>query len=167
MEGQFIPVGQMVVSRSVSPQQTAVVTVVDIHGGTKRNITPEEVKRELTTRSYSEEVRQTIIKGVERTARGVAIAAGVAEDRMPVVTVLENESTPPMINDVALSARLQKVFVTKLGAEHVIELKPIMGSEDFGIFSMDGKIPSVIFWLGADDPAVFAENKRKGGAMAA
>lgn len=165
MAAAFITQVQTVVSRSVSPQQPAVVTVGDIHGGTKRNIIPDEVKMELTTRSYSEEVRQTIIKGVERTARGVAIAAGVPEDRMPVVTVLENESTPPMINDVALSARLQKTFVAKLGAEHVIELKPIMGSEDFGIFGMEGKIPSVIFWLGADDPAVYAENQKKGVAM--
>jgi metal-dependent amidase/aminoacylase/carboxypeptidase family protein len=83
------------------------------------------------------------------------------------VTVLENESTPATINDVALSARLQKTFVARLGAEHVIELKPIMGSEDFGIFGMEGKIPSVIFWLGADDPATYAESRKKGVAMPA
>ena len=86
---------------------------------------------------------------------------------MPVVTVLENESTPATINDVALSARLQKTFVEKMGAEHVIELKPIMGSEDFGIFGMEGKIPSVIFWLGADDPTAYAESQKKGVAMPA
>jgi len=165
MAGEFITQVQTVVSRSVPPQQPAVVTIGTIHGGTKRNIIPEEVKMELTTRSYSEAVRQTIIKGVERTARGVAIAAGAPENRMPVVTVLDGESTPPMINDVELSARLQKLFVAKLGAEHVIEVKPIMGSEDFGVFSMDEKIPAVIFWLGADDPAVYAENQRKGVAM--
>jgi amidohydrolase len=167
MAAAFITQVQTVVSRSVPPQQPAVVTVGDIHGGTKRNIIPDEVKMEMTTRSYSEEVRQTIIKGVERTARGVAIAAGMPEDKMPVVTVLENESTPATINDVALSARLQKTFVAKLGAEHVIELKPIMGSEDFGIFGMEGKIPSVIFWLGADDPATYRENQKKGVAMPA
>ena len=167
MAAAFITQVQTVVSRSVPPQQPAVVTVGDIHGGTKRNIIPDEVKMELTTRSYNEDVRQTIITGVERTARGVAIAAGVPEDKMPVVTVLENESTPPMINDVKLSARLQKTFAARLGAEHMIELKPIMGSEDFGIFGMDGRIPSVIFWLGADDPATFRENQKKGVPMPA
>jgi amidohydrolase len=167
MAAAFITQVQTVVSRSVPPQQPAVVTVGDIHGGTKRNIIPDEVKMELTTRSYNEDVRQTIITGVERTARGVAIAAGVPEDKMPVVTVLENESTPPMINDVKLSARLQKTFTARLGAEHMIELKPIMGSEDFGIFGMDGRIPSVIFWLGADDPATFRENQKKGVPMPA
>ena len=167
MAAAFITQVQTVVSRSVPPQQPAVLTVGDIHGGTKRNIIPDEVKMELTTRSYSEDVRQTIIKGVERTARGVAIATGVPDDRMPVVTVLENESTPPTINDVALSARLQKLFVTKLGAEHVTQMKPVMGSEDFGIFGMEGKIPSVLFWLGADDPVANAESQKKGVARPA
>lgn len=160
MAGEFLVGLQTVVSRSVPPQQPAVVTVGDIHGGTKRNIIPDEVKMELTTRSYSEEIRQTIIKGVEREARGVAIGAGVAEDRMPVVKVLEDESTPPMINDVALSARLEKLFVAKLGAANVVERKPIMGSEDFGVFSLEEKIPAVIFWLGAYDPAKVVESEK-------
>jgi hippurate hydrolase len=142
-----------------------VVTVGDIHGGTKRNIISDEVKMELTTRCYSEEVRQTIIEGVKRTAKGVAIAAGVPENRMPVVTVLDDESTPATINDPALAARLQKIFVAKLGAENVIEKPPTMGSEDFGIFSLDHKIPAVIFWLGAYDPAKVAESERTGATL--
>jgi hippurate hydrolase len=102
---------------------------------------------------------------VKRTARGVAIAAGVPEDRMPVVTVLEDESTPATINDVALSARLQKVFVEKLGAANVIETKPIMASEDFGMFGVGGKNPYAIFWLGAYDPAKVAESRKNGTAL--
>jgi hippurate hydrolase len=160
MAGEFIVALQTVVSRSIPPSQPAVVTVGDIHGGTKRNIIPDEVKMELTTRCYSEEVRQAIIEGVKRTAKGIAIAAGVPEDRMPIVTVLDDESTPATINDPALSARLQKIFVAKLGADNVIDRKAIMGSEDFGIFSLDHKIPAVIFWLGAYDPAKVSESER-------
>jgi amidohydrolase len=165
MAGEFIVALQTIVSRSVPPSQPAVVTIGDIHGGTKRNIIPDEVKMELTTRCYSEDVRKTIIEGVKRTARGIAIAAGVPEDRMPIVTVLGDESTPATINDAALSAKLQKIFVAKLGAENVIERKAIMGSEDFGIFSLDHKIPAVIFWLGAYDPAKVAESERSGVAL--
>jgi amidohydrolase len=165
MAGEFIVELQSVVSRSVPPADPAVVTVGHILGGTKRNIIPDEVKMELTTRCYSEEVRQTIIEGVKRTAKGVAIAAGVPADRMPIVTVLDDESTPATVNDPALAARLQKIFVEKLGAENVIERKPIMGSEDFGIFSLDHKIPAVIFWLGAYDPAKVAESERTGVAL--
>jgi amidohydrolase len=162
MASEFVVELQTVVSRSVPPRQPAVVTVGDIHGGTKRNIIPDEVKMELTARCYSEAVRQTIIEGVKRTAKGVAIAAGVPEDRMPVVTVLENESTPAMINDGGLAARLQKLFVAKLGADNVVETPPIMASEDFEMFSLEGKIPVVIFWLGAYDPAKVIESKRTG-----
>ena len=165
MASEFVMALQTVVSRSVPPQQPAVVTVGDIHGGTRRNIIPDEVKMELTTRSYSEEVRQTVIEGVKRTARGVAIAAGVPEDRMPVVTVLEDESTPATINDATLSARLQKVFVEKLGAANVIETRPIMASEDFGMFGDGGRIPYMIFWLGAYDPAKVAESRRSRVAL--
>jgi amidohydrolase len=165
MAGEFLVQLQTVVSRSIPPSQPAVVTVGDIHGGTKRNIIPDEVKMELTTRCYSEEVRQKIIEGVKRTARGVAISAGVPEDRMPIVTVLDDESTPATINDPALAARLQKIFTAKLGAENVIERQSIMGSEDFGIFSMDHTIPAVIFWLGAYDPAKVAESERTGVAL--
>jgi amidohydrolase len=165
MAGEFIVALQTIVSRSVPPSQPAVVTVGHILGGTKRNIIPDEVKMELTARCYSEEVRQTIIEGVKRTAKGVAIAAGVPEDRMPIVTVLNDESTPATVNDTALAARLQKIFAEKLGAENVIERKSIMGSEDFGIFSLDHKIPAVIFWLGAYDPAKVAESERTGVAL--
>src|ERR1700722_14632491 len=165
MAGGFVVALQTVVSRSISPDQPAVVTVGDIHGGTKRNIIPDEVKMELTTRCYSEAVRQTIIEGVKRTAKGIAIAGGVPEDRMPVVTVLEDESTPATINDVALATRLQKIFVAKLGAENLVEKQPIMGSEDFGLFSLDHKIPAVIFWLGAYDPAKVTESEKTGVAL--
>jgi hippurate hydrolase len=165
MAGEFIVELQTIVSRSVPPSQPAVVTVGHILGGTKRNIIPDEVKMELTTRCYSEEIRQMIIDGVKRTAKGVAIAAGVPADRMPVVTVLNDESTPATVNDPALSAKLQKIFEAKLGADNVIERRAIMGSEDFGIFSLDHKIPAVIFWLGAYDPAKVAESQRTGVAL--
>ncbi|HEX3969523.1 MAG TPA: amidohydrolase [Edaphobacter sp.] len=165
MAGEFIVALQTIVSRSVPPSQPAVVTVGHILGGTKRNIIPDEVKMELTTRCYSEEVRQTIIEGVKRTAKGVAIAAGVPADRMPIVTVLNDESTPATVNDPALAAKLQKIFEAKLGADNVIERKSVMGSEDFGMFSLDHKIPAVIFWLGAYDPAKVAESERTGVAL--
>jgi amidohydrolase len=165
MASEFVVALQTIVSRSIPPDQPAVVTVGEIHGGTKRNIIPDEVKMELTTRCYSEAVRQTIISGVDRTAKGIAIAGGVPEDRMPIVKVLDDESTPATINDVELSARLRKIFVAKLGAENVIDRQAIMGSEDFGIFSMDHKIPAVIFWLGAYDPRKIAESERTGVAL--
>ena len=165
MAAEFIVDLQTVVSRSISPQDPAVITVGDIHGGTKRNIISEEVKMELTTRAFDEKVRQQIIDGVKRTALGVAIAGGMPEDKMPVVTVRDDESTPSMYNDPALTARITNLFVEKFGKENVVPDDPIMGSEDFGIFSLGHKVPAVIFWLGAYDPKVVAASIASGNPL--
>jgi hippurate hydrolase len=53
---------QTIVSREEDPTDPTVVTVGDIHGGTKRNIIPDDVKLELTTRSFSEKSRSTVIQ---------------------------------------------------------------------------------------------------------
>lgn len=162
MSAEFILALQTIVSRQENPTDPAVVTVGDIHGGTKRNIIPNEVKLELTARAFSDHARTVIIDGVRRTAQGVAVAAGVPDDRAPVVTVIENESTPVLYNDPALTARVKSALVNCLGAQNVFDEPPMMVSEDFGIFGLDRKIPTVMFWLGAMDPAKFSAAKSAG-----
>ncbi len=156
LAAQFIVALQTVVSRSEDPQDPAVITVGDIHGGTKRNIIPNEVKMELTTRAFSDKARQTVQEGINRTAKGVAIAAGVPEDRMPLVKLLEDESTPVLYNDPALAARVKAALVKTLGAKQVVDTPRIMGSEDFGVLGEADRIPVTMFWLGAADPAKLA-----------
>jgi amidohydrolase len=163
MAAEFIVQLQTIVSRQESPQDPAVVTVGDIHGGTKRNIIPYEVKMELTTRAFSDHARQVIVDGIRRTAQGVAISAGVPEDRAPIITVLEDESTPVLYNDPALAARVKASLVQALGAKNVFDGKAAMASEDFGVFGLDGrKIPTVMFSLGAMDPAKLAAAEAAG-----
>ena len=163
MAAQFINQIQTIVSRQEDPRDPAVVTVGDIHGGTKRNIIPNEVKMEITARAFSDKARQIIIDGVRRSAQGIALAAGVPEDRAPIVTVLQDESTPVLYNDPALSTRVKSALVQSLGKQNVIDDPAILGSEDFGIFGFDDhKIPVVMFWLGAMDPVKFAAAKAAG-----
>ena len=163
MAAEFIVPLQTIVSRQESPQDPAVVTVGDIHGGTKRNIIPYEVKMELTTRAFSDHARQVIVDGIRRTAQGVALSSGVPEDRAPIVTVLEDESTPVLYNDPALAARVKASLVQALGAKNVFDGKAAMASEDFGVFGLDGrKIPTVMFSLGAMDPAKLAAAEAAG-----
>jgi amidohydrolase len=158
MAGEFIVQLQTIVSRQENPRDPAVVTIGAIHGGTKRNIIPNEVKMELTTRAYSDAARQIIVDGIRRTAQGVALSAGVPADLAPIVTVLEAESTPVMYNDPALAARVKAALIQALGAQNVFDEEPGMASEDFGVLGLDGrKIPTTMFWLGAMDPAKFAE----------
>ena len=79
MAAEFIMQLQTIVSRQENPNDPSILTVGDIHGGTRRNIIPNEVKLELTARTFSEQSREIILDGVHRTARGVGIAAGVPE----------------------------------------------------------------------------------------
>ena len=120
LAAEFIVLAQTIVSRQIDPQQPAVLTVGTIHGGTKRNIIPEEVTMGLTLRTYSDKVRDQIIADIRRTAEGVATGYGMPADRMPIVTVSQSEITPATINDPALAERLRKSCVAALGAEHVL-----------------------------------------------
>jgi amidohydrolase len=153
---------QTIVSRENSPFDPAVVTVGSIHGGTKRNIIPDDVTLQLTIRTYKDEVRQHIISSIERIAKGVAEAAGVPQDRMPIVKVIENEIAPATYNDPALVERIAAAIAKQIGPDNVIKSTPVMGSEDFGHFSLDHQIPAVMFWLGAVEPAKVAASKQSG-----
>jgi amidohydrolase len=164
--GEFIVQLQTVVSRQENPREPSVVTIGDIHGGTKRNIIPYEVKMEITARTFSDSSRQIVVDGIRRTAQGVALAAGVPENLAPIVTVLDAESTPVMFNDPALAARVKSALVNTLGASKVFDDGPAMASEDFGVFGLEGhKIPTVMFGLGAMDPTKFAEAQAAGKTL--
>ena len=153
---------QTIVSREISPFDQAVVTVGTIHGGTKRNIIPDEVKLELNLRSYKEDVRQHLIEAVARISRAAALGAGMPEDRLPIVTVLETEYAPALENDRALIGRLRPVFERALGKDNVRDVPPIMASEDFGRFGLEGKIPLLMFWVGALAAETLEESRRTG-----
>lgn len=166
MAGEFIVQLQTIVSRQEDPHNPAVVTIGDIHGGAKRNVIPNEVKLELTTRAFNQKAMQIIVEGVRRTAQGVALSAGVPEDRQPIVTILEDESTAETFNNPALTARVKSTLIKTLGSQNVFDEEPIMASEDFGLLGLEGhKIPTVIFWLGAMDPVKFAAAQAAGKSL--
>lgn len=143
---------QTIVSREVTPGEPAVITVGSIHGGAKHNIIPEEVKLQLTLRSYNDAVREQQIAAIRRITQGLAAAAGLPEDRYPLVTVAD-EHTPATYNDPALTRKLAVALRACLGEELVVPQRPVMGGEDFGEFSRTTeKIPCAMFWLGAVSP---------------
>lgn len=156
---------QTIVSRENSPFDPAVVTVGSIHGGTKHNIIPDEVHLKLTVRAYKEDVRKRILASIERITKGIAAAAGIPADRAPIVTVDESEFTASTYNNPNLTRRIAKALQSVLGKDHVINTEPVMGGEDFGALSLDGKIPACIFWLGAVDPAKVEKSKQEGSQL--
>jgi amidohydrolase len=160
---QIVMALQTIVSRENSPLDPAVVTVGSIHGGTRYNIIPDEVDLQLTVRAYKEEVRLKVLASIERIVKGVASAAGIPEDRAPLIKV--SEGTGATYNDPQLLERLAVVFRRALGEENVVKVQPIMASEDFGYFSLDQKIPTAIIWLGAADPQKVKQSKETGVAL--
>ncbi|MGA2987660.1 MAG: amidohydrolase [Terriglobia bacterium] len=160
---QFIMAIQTIVSREDSPFDPAVVTVGSIHGGTRYNIIPDEVHLQLTVRTYKEEVRQHILAALARMAQGIAIADGVPASLAPIVVASDSEYTPATYNDPQLTQRLAQVFKKALGPENVVEIAPVMGSEDFCRFGLENhQIPVCLFRVGAVDPAKLAESQRTG-----
>ena len=165
LAAQVVLALQTIVSRENSPLDPAVVTVGSIHGGTRYNIIPDEVNLQLTVRAYKEEVRQKLLASIERITKGVALAAGVPGDRAPIVNVSETEVTTATYNDPALTERLAAAFVKALGQENVVKGLPVMGSEDFGYLSLDHKIPTTMFWLGASDSLKLKQSRDSGTPM--
>jgi hippurate hydrolase len=152
---------QTIVSREIEPTQPAVVTVGSIHGGTKHNIIPDEVKLQLTLRTFSEPVRQQLLAGIRRRVEGLSRA-----HQAPDPSVEVEESTPPTVNTPGLVERVVPAFIEAVGAERVKKASPVMGAEDFGLFGENG-VPICMFWLGTIDPARLDAARAKKEALPA
>lgn len=165
LSAQIILALQTIRSREIHPLEPAVVTVGSIHGGTKHNIISDEVRMQLTLRSYSDEVRKHLIDAISRISRGLGQAAGLPEDKLPIVE-LKNEHTPAAYNDPKLAKRCRVAFEEWLGPGSVIDRKPSMGGEDFGQFGRtEHKVPVFLFFVGSINSARFKESMRLGKAL--
>jgi hippurate hydrolase len=163
LAAEMINAWQTIASRENNPLDPIVVTVGSIHGGTKHNIIPDEVKMQLTVRTYKSEVRDRVLKAIDEIAKGIASAGGVPADRAPIVTVLKDQFTPATYNNPDLTKRLVAVWKNVLGADNVEIVEPTMGGEDFSEYSLpDHSIPAVDFHIGAVDPEKIAQFKKEG-----
>jgi len=162
LSAEIINALQTIVSRQNNPLDPIVVTVGSIHGGTKHNIIPDEVKMQLTVRTYKSEVRDRVLADIDRIAKGCAAAAGIPADRMPIMEV-QKDGTPATYNNPELTKRLVEVWKKQLGAANVEIVDPTMGGEDFAEYSLpDHSIPAVDFHIGAVDPEKIAQFKKEG-----
>src|SRR3954453_10973660 len=167
LAAEIINAWQTIPSRETNPHDDVVVTVGSIHGGTKHNIIPDEVKMQLTVRTYKKEVRDVVLAAIERIAKGCATAAGLPPDKMPEVKVLQNEFTPATYNNPELTKRVSAALKAAIGADNVVAKDPTMGGEDFSEYSLpDHSIPAFMFNVGAVDPAKTAESKKNGTPFA-
>jgi amidohydrolase len=151
---------QTIVGRETNPLDPAVITVGSIHGGTKHNIIPDEVKLQLTVRSYKAEVQKELLAAIERIVKAEAAAARAPKD--PIVALAPKQSTSAVYNDPAVSERLAAALRRGLGEAKVVPGLQTMGSEDFAAFGRAAGTPSVLVWVGSAEPAEFAKAKAAG-----
>jgi hippurate hydrolase len=149
---------QTIVSRETDPVNPAVVTVGSIHGGTKHNIIPDEVKLQLTVRTTKDSVRKHTLEAIERIAKAVAQGARAPE---PTVKVDPGEFTPALVNDSALTQKTVAALKEVLGPENVQTRPPIMGGEDFSRYGREG-VPIFMYFLGTLPAARIAESQKGG-----
>jgi hippurate hydrolase len=159
LSAQLITALQTIMSRELSPRESAVLTVGSIHGGTQHNVIPNEVSLQLTVRSYGEATRMQLLNAIERTTQGLATAGGYPKAE---IKVLESY-TPSVYNDPGLTERAAKVLSQTFGPERVQAIPPALVGEDFARYGLvEPRIPSLIFWLGSVAPEQFARSQKEG-----
>ncbi|MGS0495946.1 amidohydrolase [Pseudoalteromonas sp. S1727] len=157
---------QTITSRELSPLEPSVITVGSIHGGSKHNVISDEVKLQLTLRSYNPEVRLQQIAAIKRISQGIALSAGLEESLMPEVFVHEDESIPSTYNNPAQTNIVRSAISAAIGASNVLETEAVMAGEDFGLYGRtDKNIPITLFWLGGVEQAQYAAAQKSGTTL--
>ncbi len=148
---------QTLVSRNINPQEPAVVTVGSIMAGKKHNIISDEATLKLTVRSYSDDVRQTLLEGITRIAKGQAASFGAPEPSLS----FESDYIPSTYNHPDLVAQSIAAMETVMEKEALVQLPAVMGGEDFAHYGRTKyKIPSFIFWIGGVESEKIASGER-------
>jgi amidohydrolase len=151
---------QTIVSREIDPLEAAVVTVGSIHGGTKHNIIPNDVKLQLTVRTTRDDMRKQVLDGIVRIAKAAAVAANAPE---PEIKVDLQQFTPALVNEPELTRRCMSVMRKVLGNDRVHERPMSMGGEDFSQFVLAG-VQGCYFFVGTAPPEQVRAAQQPGGS---
>jgi amidohydrolase len=150
---------QLIVSRERNPVEPAVITVGSIHGGTKHNVIPNEVKLQLTVRTTTDDMRKHVLDGIERVCKAAAVGMRAPE---PEITHLAEEFTPKLMNEAKLTRKTMAMFKEVLGEDKIHERPPLMGGEDFARYASGGEVPIFLYFLGTIDAERVAASKKEG-----
>ena len=157
---------QTITSRELSPLEPSVITVGSIHGGSKHNVISDEVKLQLTLRSYNPEVRLQQIAAIKRISKGIALSAGLDESLAPEVYVHEDESIPSTYNNPAQTNLVRSAIANAIGEDNVLETEAVMAGEDFGLYGRtEQHVPITLFWLGGVEPNQYDAAMQSGATL--
>lgn len=147
---------QALVSREIGGNETAVLTVGQLHAGTKDNIIPEEAQLGISMRTADPAVRERMISGMTRIINGEAAASGA--HLPPAITA--GEHFPVVVNNHDATARVREAFAAELGG--AVDPGPVTGSEDVGTLATAAGAPLVYWLLGGTDPVVYGKAVQDG-----
>ena len=143
---------QTVTAREIAGIDTAVVTVGAIHAGTKHNVIPAEAELRISVRAFEEPVRRRVLDAISRIVRAEAAASGAPVEPEIVVT----DGYPVLVNEPGATTRAMAAIGAEIGTDRVIEVPPVTGSEDFGVFGTAAGVPSCYWYVGGADPQGYA-----------
>jgi hippurate hydrolase len=149
---------QTVVSREIAPTDAAVVTIGSLQAGTKENVIPDDAIIKLNVRTFDEGVRTRVLAAITRIVNAEAAASGAP--RPPEVTALDRYSL--VRNDAVATQRVVGGFRRHFTDERVVEVQPTSASEDFGAFGTHWGAPSVFWFVGGTEPAVYKKAEAAG-----
>jgi amidohydrolase len=161
MAAQAVLAYQTIVSRNLDPQTAAVLSVGSIVVGRDNNVIPDVAVLKLNLRWFTPEVREQMLKRIDEINNGVAIAAGVGNDKLP--TRLMKGNAGPVVNDKSLVARINPSLEALMGKGKVIDQFPaVMGSEDFQEAFRLLNTPYAFMLIGVAPPELFAKAQAAG-----
>lgn len=133
---------QSIVSREVDPLESAVVSITTLEGGTAFNVIPGSVTARGTIRALTTQQFGFIKQRVEQIAAGIALA-----NRCTAEVVWKDTDYPATVNDAGCWDLVQQIGREMLGTDHVSEIQPVMGGEDFAFYGEAG-VPGCFVGLG-------------------
>jgi amidohydrolase len=134
---------QTIVSRNVSPLDSAVISMGTFHSGTANNVIPELVEMTGTVRSFNPKVREMLPKRIKEVLESTATAYMVDVELEYIF------DQPAVFNSEELTKLAYDAAKEVVGEEDIVDPTPSMGGEDFSIFME--KIPGFFFWLGVEN----------------
>lgn len=162
MAAQAVVAFQSIISRSIAPHESAVLTVGSVQAGASYNVIPDRARLLANLRWFNPQVREQLLSGIRAISEGIARGAGMPDELMPVITM--GGGATPLVNDAALTARVAATLGGVLGEQNVItDLPAITGSEDCHLLKGPHRdVPLAYLLVGVADPQVYADAAAQG-----
>ena len=142
---QVITALQTIVSRSIDPLESAVISVCEFHAGHARNVIPQTAELRGTIRTLTPHVRELVKKRMHEVVAGVAQITGAK------IELVYNRGYPVTVNHAAQTDTAIRVAREVAGEANVLDTPPLMGAEDFS-YMLEAR-PGAFIFCGNGDTA--------------